>query len=136
MTENRRISIKALLLGALTDIGGSLVVGSVFGLLIGIVLAVLGVPQNRMDAHLQGLAVLIPSLVIGFGFTVLGGFVAGRVSKSYEVMHGGIVGCIGIVFGLFFWASLPLWYNIASLLGVVPCGMLGGRIAATTRHKT
>ena len=62
---------------------------------------------------------------------MLGGYVAGRVSKTHEVLHGGIVGGIGLLFGLLFWTSLPLWYSIVSLLGVIPCGMLGGRIATT-----
>ena len=132
MTDNRGINIKALVLGAVTDISGSLIVGTILGVVMGIVLAAQGIPQNAIEARLQGM-LLIPGLLIGFGFTVLGGFVAGRVSKSNEVMHGGIVGCIGLFFGLLFWASSPLWLNIASLVGTVPIGMLGGRIAATTR---
>lgn len=132
MTDNRGINIKALVLGAVTDISGSLVVATILGVVMGIALAAQGIPQSEIEARAQGM-VLIPSLLIGFGFTVLGGFVAGRVSKSYEVMHGGIVGCIGLFFGFLFWAASPLWLIIASLVGTVPMGMLGGRIAATTR---
>jgi len=59
--------------------------------------------------------------------SILGGFVAGRVSKKFEFLHGGIVGFIGILFGVLFWTTLPLWYIIVSLVGVVRLGMLGGR---------
>jgi hypothetical protein len=62
------------------------------------------------------------------------GFVAGRVSKKFEVLHGGIVGFIGILFGILFWTTLPLWYIIVSLVGVVPLGMIGGRIAEVSRN--
>jgi hypothetical protein len=129
MTDNRGINIKALVLGVLTDVGGSLIVGSALAVIISIILVAQGVPENKLDAHLQGPIILVLSLIIGFGFTILGGFVAGRVSRKSEMMHGGIVGFIGLFFGLLFWASLPLWYNVLSLLAVVPLGMLGGRLA-------
>ena len=74
MTDNREISIKALVLGVLTDIGCSLIVGFALSPMV-----------------------LVPSMIIGFGFTILGGFVAGRVSKKSEVIHGGIVGFIAVI---------------------------------------
>ena len=133
MAAGKGIRVKAVLLGVLTDIGGSVVVGIVIGVVIGVVLAARGVPANEIAARLHGVAVLIPSLVLGFGFTALGGYVAGRVAKQSEVLHGGIVGAIGIPFGLLFAASLPLWYSIVSIVGVVPFGMLGGLFARQKR---
>lgn len=50
-------------------------------------------------------------------------------------MHGGLIGLIGLLFGLLFWASLPLWNNIVFALGVVPFGMMGGRLAAGNRQR-
>jgi hypothetical protein len=88
-----------------------------------------------MDAYLNGPIFLISVAVIGWGFTILGGFIAGRVSKCREILHGGIVGFIGILLGLLFWASTPVWLNVTSLIFVVPCGMLGGRIAEFTNNK-
>lgn len=92
--------------------------------------------KNQIEAYLHGPIVLILGMVIGFAFTILGGFVAGRVSKKFEVLHGGIVGFIGILFGVLFWTTLPLWYIIVSLVGVVPLGMLGGRIAEVSRNRS
>lgn len=131
MAVHRQLSIKALALGSLADIGGSLLVGGILGFSMGIYLGVQGIPQNEIPVRLEGLIILIPGLFIGFGFTLLGGYVAGRISKTHEVLHGGIVGGIGLIFGLLFWASLPLWYNIVALIGVIPFGMIGGRIATT-----
>ena len=135
MSENRRISVKALAFGVLTDIGGSLIVGAAFGLISAIELVAQGVPENELPARLESPIVLVPLLVIGFGFTLLGGFVAGRTSKRAEVTHGGLVGLIGLVFGLLLSASLPSWYAIASFVGVVPFGMMGGRLAVTDRAE-
>ena len=135
MRENRGINITALALGALTDIGGSLVAGSAIGIIVVIVLAAQGVPQNELAARLEGPMILVPGLILGFPITLLGGFVAGRVSKHSEVLHGGLVGLIGLLFGLLFSGSLPLWYSIVSAVGVVPFGMAGGRLAAGNRQR-
>jgi hypothetical protein len=135
MDDTRRIRVKAVALGALTDICGSVVVGSVLGLVTGIVLVARGVPPNELSAHLEGPAVLVPGLIIGFGFTVLGGFVAGRVSKHREVMHGGLVGLVGLIWGLLFWGAGPLWYQLISVVGIIPFGMLGGRLAGAARRE-
>jgi len=136
MVDKRRIEIKAVALGVLTDTGGSLVIGAILAVVSVVVLAMNGTPENGIEAYLHGPTVLILGMVIGFAFTVLGGFVAGRVSQKLEVLHGGIVGLIGIIFGVLFWTTLPFWYNVVSLVGVVPLGMLGGRIAAVSRNRS
>ena len=135
MSIFRRINIKALMLGVLVDEGGSLTTGAILGVITGIVLASKGVQQNEIQTYLHSPFVLIPNLIIGLGFTVLGGFVAGRVSTSNEVLHGGIVGFITIFFGILFWTTLPLWFKIIPFITNVPFGMLGGRIAETTHEK-
>lgn len=135
MANNRRINIKAVVLGVLMDEGGSLLIGALMGVITGIVLAAKGAQQNEIQTLLHGPYFLIPGLIIGVGFTVLGGFVAGRVSKNNEVMHGGVVGFITIFFGLLFWTVVPRWYFIISLIGNVPFGMLGGRLAEANREK-
>ena len=116
------IKLKAVLFGALTDVGGSLALGSIFGVVFGIALAAQGVPPSEIELRQQSLAFLIPSLVIGFGATVVGGYVAGHVARKSEILHGGIVGAVGIPFGILFATSLPLWYNVISIVGVVPLG--------------
>jgi hypothetical protein len=135
MTYKRRINIKAVAWGVLTDTGGSLVVGAILAIITVVVLAMNGTPKNEIEAYLHGPIILILGMIIGFCFTVLGGFIAGRVSRNFEVLHGGIVGFIGIIIGSLFWTTLPLCYKSVSLLGVVPLGMLGGRIAKVSRKK-
>jgi len=135
MADKRRIDIKAVALGVLTDTGGSLVIGAILAVVTVVVLGMNGTPKNEIEVYLHSSIVLILGMVIGFALTVLGGFVAGRVSKKFEVLHGGIVGFIGILFGVLFWTTLPLWYIVVSLIGIVPLGMLGGRIAEVSRKK-
>jgi hypothetical protein len=136
MSENAGIRIKAVVLGFVTDLGCSLTVAFAYGLILGVSMALKGIPPEEIHTQLQGPVVLIPGLVFGFGFTILGGYVAGRIAKYAEILHGGIVGGIGIILGVFFYGSLPLWYSIVSFAGVIPAGMAGGCLARQTHQKT
>ncbi|MFA5343536.1 MAG: hypothetical protein WC381_06200 [Kiritimatiellia bacterium] len=129
MPSNRPINIKALVLGVLTDVGGSLVIGFILGIALAIIFIVRGVQPNEIRAHLNNATFLVSSTIIGFGFTLFGGFVAGRIAKRNQILHGAIIGAIGIPLGLPFLTSLPLWCNIISVVGVIPFGILGGYIA-------
>ncbi len=135
MRENGGISIKALALGALTDIGGSLIFGFALGLIVIVVWLAQGIPLNQLAGREKDPILVVPVLIAGWGFTLLGGFVAGRVAKKSEVMHGGLVGLIAVLTGICFWGSTPLWYGIVSLLGVIPFGMAGGRLSVVKRSS-
>src|SRR5438874_536960 len=79
------ISLKAVLLGALVDIAGTCVLALGAGMVIGVVLLSQGTPpnqlENRANEFAQEPAVLLGSLGLGMVFTVLGGYVAGRIAK-------------------------------------------------------
>jgi len=95
-----------------------------------------GAPQAELDLQLQRPGFLMPSVLLGLGFTALGGFVAGRLSGRLETIHGCLVGSVCLVLGILLWplsASVPAWYTVVSLLGSVPLGLLGGYLAENTR---
>ena len=129
----RRFDWMAIVIGALTDTIGTIFFMSLYGVIAAFVSDAQHLPSSEMEARLQRPAVTIALMIVGLGFTVLGGYVAGKISKIRQVMHGGIVGVVGIVLTLLSWGSAPLWYDIAALATVVPCGMLGGRIAETAQ---
>jgi len=135
MTDKTGISIKAVVLGFLTDSGGSIVVGIAYGLVICIGLLIKGVPPDKIVTHLHGPVIEIPSLFFGFGCTLLGGYVAGRIAKHSEILHGGLVGALGIPLGFLVCGSLPLWVNIVTFAGLVPAGLLGGHLAKQKHQK-
>lgn len=133
MESERPVKIKALALGVLANIGGSLVLGIMLSLVMGIILGALGVSMNEINARMWG---PILNLISGFGSAVLGGFVAGRIAKQKQVLHGAIVGAAWIFLGFLSGESFPpSWYNIVLFVGVVPFGMMGGRIAENTCKK-
>jgi putative membrane protein (TIGR04086 family) len=139
MIENLRINFRALTLGVLAYIGWSFVLSCILIAITGYVFG-FHLPYGEWMTNLQKPIVAIPSVIIGIVTTVLGGFVAGRESKSHEVMHGGIAGCIILFLTLFlpilgWWIAPLLWCRVVFFVGAVPFGMLGGFIAEVTHNK-
>lgn len=122
-------------MGALADIVGTFTFASLVGVLAAVATDMYHLSPKEMDARLQQSSSIIAMMIIGLAFTALGGYVAGRVSKANEVTHGFIVGDISIVIGIASLGSVSLWYDIASLIAVIPCGMLGGWIAKKNREN-
>lgn len=135
MTDKTGIRIKAIVLGVLADIGVSLVVGIAYGIGLTVCLFIKGIRPEEIGAHLSGSVILIPSLLIGFGATLLGGFVAGRVAKQSEILHGAIVGALGIPLCFIDVGGFPLWFTIVSCVGLAPAGMAGGYLARKKRLR-
>lgn len=127
------INIKAILLGLLVNIGGNLLVSIIIGALLVMLLITQGVSATNLESRLeqltQNFSFLIVDIVIGLGFTFLGGLTAATFAKTLEVTHAGIVGAIAILFGLLFTGALPLWYNVVAFLLTVPVSILAGYAA-------
>lgn len=89
-----------------------------------------GIPQDEITARMNGFSGLMLMLIVGLGFTLIGGYVAGRKAGHAEILHGAVIAGMGLVLGLFSrGADLPLWYEIISFAAAVPTGMAGGYIA-------
>ena len=127
-----RIHVKALLLGALTDVGGSLVVGGFMGLAIGIVIGLGGglTAIDQLEELSSSWWMLVSGFLVGLAFSLLGGFVAGRLARELEVLHGGLSGLLSALVGLLFPSStLPTWFLVLCFVAAPLAGMLGGRLA-------
>jgi putative membrane protein (TIGR04086 family) len=109
-----RIKVKAIVLGFLVDTLGSL--------LCALTLFIFW-PAH---AFVENSHVLIVDLIVGFGFTCLGGYVAGRICKESQILHGGIVGVLGLILGVILYPDFSGWFDVIGALGMVPVGMLGG----------
>ena len=132
MLQIRSLRYKAIILGVLVDISGTLVVATA----LFFALASSGIPEAEIDARMRGFSGLMLMLILGLGFTLIGGYVAGRTAGRFEIQHGAIVAGIGLVLGLFFREpGLPLWYEAISFAAVIPIGMVGGYIAREGNWK-
>jgi len=125
------IKLKAVIVGAIVDNVATMA----FMLFLMTALASQGLSQEEVVAQMKTLSGLLLSLIIGLGCTCLGGYVAGRMSRLSEVLHGGLVAGAGLVLALLFRESgLPMWYDIVGFAGMLPAGIGGGYLAQLRRR--
>jgi len=129
------ISIKAIAIGSLIDIGGSMLTGGVYTFVYAILLASENVPPEEMQRRvLADPAYYIITLIMGLAFMVLGGYVAARIARAREIMHAFWVGVVAIGISLLFLSGAdtsmyPAWYLPVSFGLTVPAAVLGGYVA-------
>lgn len=85
--------------------------------------------QAAIEAILQTSAYLVASLVVGLMTTAIGGYLAARIAKHDFHLNAAVFGVVGVVFGLLFAGSFPVWFNVAAFVLNVPAALLGGNVA-------
>ena len=120
----QQISAKAIILGVIFDNIGYLC----FITILGIALGIMGITENEINTQIE----TITNIILALGFTFLGGYIAGRIARHSEVLHGGIVGAVGILIGFIIIVAMsyPIrWPEIVCFVGIIPIGMGGGYVA-------
>ena len=120
------IKLKAVIVGAVADNAGTLFAMK----LLAALLSLTGLSEDEVMGRLKSTSGMLLGLIIGLGCTVLGGYIAGRIARKAERTHGALVAVIGMVIALIFRDSGdPVWFDIVGFAGMLPAGMLGGRLA-------
>jgi hypothetical protein len=134
------IRAKAVLLGLLTDIGGSICVGLVLGVVIGIVAAISGdVSPGHIAALRQNFALKLTGLFGTTLFTALGGYVAARIARATPLANSLAVGIVSLLLAITLVAVFPgvspPWKIIAGCIITIPAALLGGYFAARPKKN-
>ncbi|MEK8033123.1 hypothetical protein AACH06_20045 [Ideonella sp. DXS29W] len=94
---------KAIALGLLTDIGGTMVASIVLAIVFGIVMGAQGQSVDEIEAAMSGQFleswVGTISTLVGLGFSVAGGYVGARIVRRSELKFGAIQGVLANVLG-------------------------------------
>lgn len=127
------VSIKAVLLGFLVDVGATAII-----VIVAVVAALFAKPglfadEQALEAAFSSTGVLLAGLAVGLLCTMLGGFVAGSVAKKAHYLNSGLVGALGLLVGVAFVGQSPLWYDIVTFTAVIPAAVLGGHLAKGRR---
>lgn len=131
------VNIKAIFIGFVSDFVASTIFGIALSFFMAVVLAMKGYKNAKLETQLIGLldgtTYRILSLIVGLGFTMMGGYLAGRIAKSGEYFHSGAVGLLNVFFGLFFIGMYFTWYSVIAFLLVFPAAIIGGDMARKKR---
>lgn len=81
--------------------------------------------------------VLLLTLAYVAVFAVAGCYLTARLAPSRPMWHALVLGLLGLIFTIAgtiaMWDAAPQWYNIVSLVLVMPYAWLGGKLAEHTR---
>lgn len=131
------VNIKAIIIGFASDFVASIIFGIALSFFMAVVLAIKGYKDAELETQLIGLldgtTYRILSLIVGLGFTMMGGYLAGRIAKNGEYFHSGAVGLLNVFFGLFFIGMYFTWYSVIAFLLVFPAAIIGGDMARKRR---
>jgi len=125
--------LKAILLGLTIDLGGSLIVGIVLGIVYAISLARAGMDPSQIKeavSHISSTSwVSIVGTVVGGALSILGGFTCARVSRRDDYKLGYILGAISAVSGLLLsYSSHSLLINVLLTVFTFGAVLLGTKL--------
>lgn len=129
------LNVRAVLIGSLVDIGGSILVGGAVFAVIG-ALAGASTPE-QFTALLDGsMPLQLASLALGLLFTAIGGYAAARMVRGTERIQAFGVGVVSTLIGftVVFASpeSSPFWLQAASLMLTIPAAFAGGEVRRLT----
>jgi hypothetical protein len=132
--------LKAVLLGLAVDIGGSTLAGLVLTIAYAIFVAPADATTEQIVASLQSIPedswISIAAMVVGGGFSVLGGFVCARVARHSEFALGAVLALLSISFGL--WVSAedtPVMLDVGLSVVTFFAVMFGARLGAARNAR-
>lgn len=124
---------RAVALGVLTDIGGTIISGIVIGMIYTVMISASASSPDEVTAQLQdfgkdGGSYLLLTLV-GCGFSILGGYVCARISQRTDYRLGFVTGAISIAFGLLMaWDAAEALYHVLMAAVTLVCVLAGVKI--------
>lgn len=128
--------LKAVAVGTIVNVVGSLLAGVAIGIAAGIYFAALGYDDEQISGALMGNdALMLVYFVTGIGFSLWGGYLCARIANKREYRYAFVTGCIGYAIGELMFAmdppsraALPRWYLVASYLLYLPAVLLGASL--------
>jgi hypothetical protein len=137
---DRRFRWKAVVLGAATELVGSATAGVVLVVIFSILAASDdGSTERALERLGQSWPFLMISMVVGGGFTVLGGYVAGRIARHSFLKHALAAGGLSLALGILLFRSDDGPYaGVIAVLGYglhLPLALVGGWLAWRRMYK-
>jgi hypothetical protein len=135
-----RWSVRAIFVGALVDVGGSLVVTTIVGVTAVTALLVRGEAPEAIIQTLPGSLALVLFCAIGGALmSVAGGYaaavIAGRAEMAHALAAGLLAAALNLGVNLLLGDSGPIWLTATGLVLVAPFAIFGGWLAMPTTEQ-
>lgn len=136
----KNLNIKAILIGWVVDVLGTLVAILIIGLVAGIIFATRGLTEEQMaDQFNKSPSIQLVSLLIGFLITAFAGYITALIAKREEIKHALVFGLLSLITGVLmiflFPQPIPAWSLILGVVIIVPAALLGGYIRLSTKEE-
>ncbi len=135
----KRLSVKAIVLGALVMIALDLLTGVVSYIVFGGDALQPGATPEDIRTVAERLqqndGYLLTALVFGTATTVLGGYVTARMARQLPLLNACALGIVGVAIGLVLSGpgDSPLWFDAIGYLVIVPAAIVGGYLGKRAR---
>ena len=130
MTALKEISIKAVIIGLIVDIGGTFLFFLIFSIIGGILLTSAGRDVDELTDFAETSTFIVVSSLAGLLFSVFGGYVSARIAGRAEVRNALATGILSFLVGLVLFIAAPVspqsWPELLFLILIIPCALLGG----------
>jgi hypothetical protein len=139
----KKISYKGVVIGSVTDIVTTNILAIPFVVYVMTTRHLGTLPKDQIAGALtqvlQNDPVLFSTqLLIGAICSVLGGYVAARISNKYELLNGALASFLCVGFGIYAILSnssaMPLWQHIAGFIVSPAIACFGGYIRMKTKR--
>jgi len=123
------MKIKAIALGVITDLIGSLILSIPIGVIGTVIHLSRGGKPETFKAFLHSnIPLLLFSLIIGLALVIVGGVVTAYIAKEKRVWNAFLTGVVISLVGIPFSLSLPFWFSALSFVLTIPSATFGGWI--------
>jgi hypothetical protein len=129
-----KLDALAILRGAVTDLGGSLVMSTVLGIAAISAMLARGESPERIATELpRSFALTLFVAIAGLVMSTCGGYVAAAFAGRNYLKHALLAGLLSTAlnFALQWLLGVPepMWLSAATLACITPCAVLGGWLA-------
>lgn len=127
------LRFKAIALGVVVDIGGTVLFAALFALAASVQLAGRGMEAAEIEQYLaNSLPYQLVNLINGFLFTAVGGYLAAHIAGKRPIGNALSVGlgssCIGVLLIVCTPGYHASWLDLLSVPLLPPCAVLGGYV--------
>jgi hypothetical protein len=135
----RNISFKGVIIGSVADIVGT----NIWALAVALYLLVkhqlyslpVGEQTGQLHILLGDPAVEALNIIVGGGFSIIGGYLAARIAGHHERLNGTLASFLCVAFTLAAIGSLSIGWVIEGVVGSPILGLLGGYLSLWQKQR-